>query len=264
MVDKLYASIAHEHKKKFLPSPTEHPTIRLLMRAIRRHLARPRQPVEPLGPHHLLQINKHLQKQGSNATLELWRTIWRANIQYYSACRFSEINSLSDKEIKIDKQPSLRMSVTLKQSKTDQHREGLTKYIFPVPSEPLLCPIQLTQNYLLKLSAHLTPGQTYQGFLQPKIRFCRQTCQQIPLPTEKIGYSSCLDETRQLLQSLKIPGRFGEHSGRRGAATQAAANGGSLLDIQTLGNWKNGSNAQLYVDSSRRQSTNLSKLLLPN
>ena len=95
MVDKLYSAIAHEHKKRFLVSPTEHPTVRLLMKSIRRHLSKPRQPVEPLQPAHLQIINSHLADLSSQASLEMWRTVWRINVQYYGACRFSEINCLT-------------------------------------------------------------------------------------------------------------------------------------------------------------------------
>lgn len=263
MVDKLYCAIAHEHKKQFLPSPTEHPTIRLLLRSIRRHLSRPRQPVAPLGPDHLLKINTHLQKKGNSAPLELWRTAWRANIQYYSACRFSEINALTRSEVQFREQPVPHLTLYIKKSKTDQNSEGLTKYVYAVSSEPLLCPIRLTKLYFARLSLHLPKGTPYQGFLQPRIRFDKSKNFQIPLPTFNIGYSSCLDETRQLLRDLNIEGRFGEHSGRRGAATQIALNGGSVLDIQTAGNWRSSSNAQLYVDANARQATDLAKLLLP-
>ena len=262
MVNKLYSSVAHEHKKRFLVSPTEHPTIRLLMQSIRRHLSRPRQPVQPIEPDHLRILNNHLNSLGTDASLELWRTVWRANIQYYSACRFSEINVLTHAELEFQETPSKCVILNIKKSKTDQMHEGCLKYVFPVTSEPVLCPVRLTHKYLSRLSQHLPPGQKYKGYLQPRLRFNAKTKQQIPL-NQKISYSSCLDETRQLFQKLKIPGRFGEHSGRRGAATQAAANGGSLMDIQRLGNWKSSSNAQLYVDQARAKKDNLSRLLLP-
>ena len=264
MVDKLYCSVAHEHKKRFLTSPTDHPTIKLLMKSIRRHLARPRQPVQPIEPAHLLQINRHLKQQGDSANLELWRTVWRTNLQYYSACRFSEINQLSTSDVQIRPPPNSCLVIQIRCSKTDQFREGLEKFVFPVTSEPLLCPVRLTQLYLKRLGQHLPSGKTYQGFLQPRVRYEKSLKQQIPLASQQIGYSSCLDETRQLLQLLQIPGRFGEHSGRRGAATQAALNGGSLLEVQTLGNWKSGSTAQKYVDLNARQKESLSRLLLPS
>lgn len=263
MVDKLYCSIAHEHKKKFLASPTEHPTVRLLMRAIRRRLARPRQPVEPLQPAHLQTINQHLITLGCTAPLELWRTSWRANILYYSACRFGEINALTTSDLSLQFDPTPLLTLQIRQSKTDQLHEGLTKYVHGNPDNPLLCPVQLTKNYLNRLSQHLPKTVVYQGYLQPRVRLDRSLNIQVPLPDQRVSYTSCLDETRQLFTHLQIPGRFGEHSGRRGAATQAAANGGSLLEIQTLGNWKQAANAQLYIDRQSQKNPQLSKLLLP-
>ena len=263
MVDKLYSAIAHEHKKLFLTSPTEHPTIRLLMKSIRRQLARPRQPVEPLQPAHLQLINDHVLSLESPASLEVWRTAWRMNMQYFSACRFSEINCLTTADIKIQTRPTPVLILQIRQSKTDQLKEGLTKYLHGNPETANLCPVRLTQLYLTRLRCHLPLGEAYQGFLQPRVHLDPKLGYQRPLAGQKIGYISCLDETRRLLLTLGISGRFGEHSGRRGAATQAAANGGTILDIQTLGNWKSASNAQLYIDQQSKKDPKLAKLLQP-
>lgn len=263
MVDKLYSAISHEHKKRFLISPTEHPTIRLLMKAIRRQLARPRQPVAPLKPEHLQLVNQQLTKLGVDGPLSMWRTAWRLNIQYYSACRFSEINCLTTADVKIQQTPTLCVVLHIRQSKTDQLQAGMLKYVHALPEAPELCPVRLTQQYLSKLSRHLGSGEVYQGYVQPRVHFDPKTECQRPLPAQKISYSSCLDDTRQLLANLKISGRFGEHSGRRGAATQAAANGGTLADIQMLGHWKSASNAQLYIEQQHQSDPKLTKLLLP-
>ena len=263
MVEKLCCAISHEHKKLFLPSPTDHPSIRLIMRAIRRKFSQPRRAVEPLTPAHLLAMNRHLAQLGSDSSLELWRTIWRNNLQYYSACRFSEINELLTSDVTIQTHPNNCLILRIRKSKTDQLHQGVDKHVHAVPEETLLCPVRLTQLYLSRLRIHLPPGVPYKGYLQPRVRFDHTRQLQIPLATQKISYSSCLDETRKLLQTRDISGRFGEHSGRRGAATQAAANGGTLIAIQTLGGWKSSNNAQKYIDQRENSNPLLSKLLLP-
>lgn len=264
MVDKLYCAVSHEHKKRFLDSPTDHPSVRLLMRSIRRHLAQPRCPVAPLTPAHLLSMNQHLLDLGSTSTLELWRTVWRNNMQYYSACRFSEINNLHSSDISVQLKPEACVILHIRKSKTDQLQIGAKKYIHSIASNTTACPVRLTLLYLARLRSHLPSTTPYCGFLQPRVRLDSKLKKQVPLSQHKISYSSCLEETRALLQLLNIPGRFGEHSGRRGAATQAAANGGSLLEIQTLGGWKSSSNAQKYIHQQTENNSKLSKLLLPS
>lgn len=263
MVDKLYCAISHEHKKRFMESPTDHPSIRLLMKSIRRHLAQPRRPVEPLTPEHLLSMNQYLTDLGLESSLELWRTVWRNNVQYYSACRFSEINALRHDDLIFQTYPTECFILEIRKSKTDQLKQGVRKYLHVVTENKLLCPVRLTHLYLARLQSHLPPNSVYQGFLQPRVRYDVKKKRQIPLAEQKISYTSCLEETRELLQKLNIPGRFGEHSGRRGAATQAAINGGSLMSIQAIGGWKSSSTAQKYIDKHESSQPELSRLLLP-
>ncbi len=43
---------------------------------------------------------------------------------------------------------------------------------------------------------------------------------------------------------------FGEHSGKRGMATQAAANGLTEEEIREGGNWASATTARKYIDQS--------------
>ena len=86
---------------------------------------------------------------------------------------------------------------------------------------------------------------------------------QIPVPTSVIGYSSCLEESKALMAKLQISGRFGEHSGRRGGATAAAANGATVDEVQSLGDWKSADCANKYVEKSANCKEKISKLLYP-
>ena len=69
-VEKLLTAVAHEHTVRFMTPPTEHPSLKLLMRSVRRNLPRtsvrrnvPRlsSAVQPVEPTHLLQLNHHLE-----------------------------------------------------------------------------------------------------------------------------------------------------------------------------------------------------------
>ena len=177
-------------------------------------------------------------------------------------CRFSEVNPLSTKDLKYSENPQPTYAILIRKSKTDQLGQGTTKYLYSVSENSTLCPVKLTKKYLSRLSAH-TPKVGYCGFLQPKVQKCKKLNAQIPLPNTMIGYSSCLDESKSLLAKLGISGRFGEHSGRRGGATAAAANGATIDEVQTLGGWKSAECANKYVEKSVTQKERISKLLYP-
>ena len=103
----------------------------------------------------------------------------------------------------------------------------------------------------------------YSGAMQPRIHFDSKLNQYSPLSNQIVSYSNSLDDSRHLFQLLNIPGRFGEHSGRRGGATAAAQNGACVADLQQLGNWKSSSCALKYVDNDPTKQEKISKLLYP-
>jgi integrase len=264
MVEKLHAAVSYEHKLRFMPSPTENPSIKLLMKAVRRKFTKPRNPVQPLDLSHLLQLNLHLENLEKSDNLIVWRTVWRMNMLYYTMCRFSEINCLKINDVQIHQEPSLHISIQICKSKTDQNGQGDIKYLYPVTNNKYLCPVRLTQKYLDRLSLHLGAGHRYQGYLQPRVHRDVKRNMQIPIPDKLICYSTSLEESKALLGKLGILGRFGEHSGRRGGASAAAQNGASIQEVQVLGNWKSSSCAQKYVEQTASQKEKISRLLYPS
>ena len=50
------------------------------------------------------------------------------------------------------------------------------------------------------------------------------------------------------------PNGYGEHSMKRGAATEAAKNGAEVGEIQVSGNWTNSRTASLYVDTDMHRN----------
>ena len=262
MVEKLHGAIAYEHKIRFMAPPTEHPSLKLLMKSVRRNLTQPRSPVTPLTLAHLEKLNQYLESLGPKADLVVWRTVWRLNIEYYTMCHFPEVNPLSTQDLTFCETPEPNFSILIKKSKTDQKGLGNTKNLYSVIGNRLLCPVSLTRRYLERLAEH-KPEQSYVGNLQPRVRKCSILKMQVPLPNTVIGYSSCLEESKALMAQLGISGRFGEHSGRRGGATAAAANGATIAEVQSLGDWKSSDCANKYVEKSASRKEKISKLLYP-
>ena len=129
MVEKLHGSIAYEHKVRFLTPPTEHASIKLLMKSIRRNFSKPSVSVDALTTRHLTTINSHLEKQSSENDLQILRTVWRLNIEFYSLCRFSEINILTTKDVQFIDGENPMIVLNIRKSKTDQLRKGNTKHL---------------------------------------------------------------------------------------------------------------------------------------
>ncbi len=184
------------------------------------------------------------------------------NMLYYTLCRFSEINDLTTSDLTFVEKPVPRLEIYISRSKTDQFGTGNTKTVYSLTNDPVMCPVNLTKRFLQRLAQYnqVTP---YVGFLQPRVHFDVEQQIQIALPHQKICYTSCLDNSKELLAKLGIEGRFGEHSGRRGGATAAADNGASLAEIQTLGNWKDPRSASKYIDQSESQKEKITRLLYP-
>lgn len=263
MVEKLHGSIAFEHKVRFMTPPTDHASVKLLMKSIRRNFSKPSSSVEPLNLDHLLRLNQHVYEMALGEDLQVWRTVWRLNMEFYSLCRFSEINGLTTEDVKIVQSEKPMIVLSIKKSKTDQLQKGAVKNLYTVEKNILLCPVRLTRKYLERLSKHLPGENLYTGSMQPRVRKCSKKAYQIPLADTVISYSGSLDDTKKLMAGLAIHGKFGEHSGRRGGATCAAANGASLDEVQKLGGWKSSNCASKYIELNPVQKEKISRLSYP-
>ena len=73
----------------------------------------------------------------------------------------------------------------------------------------------------------------------------------IPDPTSPLKYSTALRDLRSVLTSIGIdPAGYGEHSGRRGSTTAAAAKGASIDELMIQGRWRSETMPRLYTDNA--------------
>ncbi len=71
----------------------------------------------------------------------------------------------------------------------------------------------------------------------------------VVLSTNDARYCTALEDFRNLLSSLGYdPMSYGEHSGKRGGASEAASAGLSLPDLQRLGGWHSQTMPAKYTD----------------
>ena len=100
------------------------------------------------------------------------------------------------------------------------------------------CPVAFTRRYL-----SLLPYDS--GFIMPSLK------NSIPDPTSPLKFSTALRDLRSVLTSIGIdPTGYGEHSGRRGGTTAAAAKGASIDELMIQGRWRSETMPRLYTDNA--------------
>ena len=73
----------------------------------------------------------------------------------------------------------------------------------------------------------------------------------VPDSCTPLSYSTALHDLRNILRLIGLdPSGYGEHSGRRGGTTAAAAKGASLNELMLQGRWKSESMPRLYTDNA--------------
>ncbi len=251
----LNAAIAHEYRVQMLPSPTVHETISLLFRGFRNEHYLARSPKSPVTVEILSKMYSYLYRpvhgrDGLRASLVLWRTIWRISMEYHTLGRFGDIVGLQRGDVVYNSSPSPHLQILFKGGKNDQYSEGSQRIVASNPNEEI-CPVKLTLNYFQFL------GPSYSGCLVPL-----STANKVPNPVKPVSYGSALSDLKKLLQLLGCdPKLYGEHSGKRGGATAAAANGATENQLKRLGGWRSDAMPSKYVDLSLPNRISMSQLL---
>lgn len=226
-----------------------------VLQGIRREKAsqtpRPADSRQPMSPAILKKL--HIAWSSSCRDLHEAKMLWAAAcLSFFGFLRVGEFTCpgtrtfddkihLSPRDISVDnaQSPSL-MCVRLKQSKTDQLREGVTLVLGA--TDKLLCPVASMMGYLVSRGLGIGPLFIYKdGTFLTRDRF--------------------VDEVQRALKAVGVDSsRFNGHSFRIGAATTAAARGLEDSVIKTLGRWE--SSAYLrYIRTPRSDLANYAKVL---
>ena len=148
--------------------------------------------------------------------------------------RFREVAELLIKDITFD---SKGCYLYIKRSKTDQRGVGASVRIL-YHNDVTVCPVHFTRAYLTRLGYS-------QGYMLPTLKGS------LPNADTPLSYHTALKDLRGVLRQLGIDGSFfGEHSGRRGGTTCAAAAGVSLAALKLQGRWKSDTSVERYTDNS--------------
>ncbi len=195
---------------------------------------------------------------GQRAPLTLWRTVWRVTMQYFTLGRFSDVISLTTSSLEFRSDPSPHLLVRFVNGKNDMFSEGSERVVPSSPEAPQYCPVRLTRLYLNRL------GPNYFGYLIPRCSpRSGSATPASPNPTLPLSYCTALEDFRNLLTCLGYdPKSYGEHSGKRGGASEAASAGLHLSDLQRLGGWRSQTMPAKYTDLPAEKRIRLASHLL--
>ena len=169
-----------------------------------------------------------------SSSFVIFCTVWRMLVEFYALLRFREVAELLIKDVIFD---SEGCNLYIKRSKTDQRGVGATVRIL-YHNDVTVCPVHFTRAYIKRL------GHS-QGYMLPAMKGS------LPSADTPLSYHTALKDLRRVLKQLGIDGSsFGEHSGRRGGTTCAAAVGVSSAALKIQGRWKSDASVERYTDNS--------------
>ena len=84
----------------------------------------------------------------------------------------------------------------------------------------------------------------------------------IPDPSSPLRYNTALLDLRSALRLIGVDlTGYGEHSGRRGGTTAAAAKGATIDELMIQGRWRSDSMPRLYTDNATKNKRKFARRL---
>ena len=189
-VNTLAAAISHHHTKRFLVSPTENKTVRLLLDSIKKNYTKAASQKKVFTKDILKRARERSVEAGR---LWRWRTTWRMHIAFYAMLRWDESSHLRTGVVKISQ---WGMHLTIRSSKTDQAGEGATVAIKRLDKAED-CPVTLTEQYWHRLGYHSGDRTSW---LQPRIQCTKDT--EKGIGEYRISYSNASADLKKMLQEI--------------------------------------------------------------
>ena len=228
------AAISHYHSRCHFPTPTTSRSVTRALEGAKRTFGKPSVPAKIFTTSHLSSLSAKVYSP--SCSLVFLRTVWRIFIEFFGLLRFNEVANLKFDDVFWT---PIGFDLFIRKSKTDQHAKG--DYVsISCNSDPTLCPVSLTKLYFKRINC---TG----GYLLPTFKG------KIPDFNNPLSYSAALRDLRKCLSNVGIdPTGFGEHSGRRGGTTAAAASGASIDELMLQGRWRSTEMPRLYTDNAAK------------
>ena len=228
----ILSSISHFHCRSYFTSPTISRSVTRALEGAKRLYGSP-SVSRKIITFDILMALFSLTLQ-PDVSFIIFRTVWRVFMEFYGLLRFSEVSHLTFSDISYT---DLGMDIFISKSKTDQTRKGDWVAIASQPNSQF-CPVALTRKYFT-----LLPYDS--GYIMPSMK------NSSPDSATPLKYNTALRDLRSVLRLIGVdPHGYGEHSGRRGGTTAAAAKGATLDELMIQGRWRSESMPRLYTDNA--------------
>ena len=258
-------AIAWAHQCVKSESPTDDPSVDLILEAARRKWAHPVKKARPMTVAIIKMLvdtflgkDVHRSPGHFQVSVVHWRTVINVVVKFCFIARNADVLELTRQHFTFVKD---LLYVHFPTSKNDQYFEGNTT-MFEARGK-VYCPVFLTYKYFQRLGYKANS----KGYFLPKVankkvgrRFGKNIYVQAAVPSQHVSYDTCLKDRRRLLGELGLPAKeFTEHSDRSGGISQIVNAGAPLEDAQTHGRWKSLETAKKYIKKSELKKRKLSR-----
>ena len=268
----MISAVSFAHTINGFKSPSQDPTFSLVLKGIRKKTFTPPKRAIPMSTQVVTSLVRGLLGADLDvdsfydAPLQDWRTAAQAVICFFALARFDCLTQLKPDCLAFF---DAYLVITFPRGKTDQIGEGRA---VSVHRSDGFCPVDFLESYIKRLSWEFqleNPGVSYTGPLFPALTVRKiptrfgDAVTALPKDPKAFSYSGATLALRKALERIGHPqaNLFTMHSGRRGGASTAVANGCDLLTLKRQGRWKSDSCPQLYVDEHVSLNTDFTKFL---
>jgi integrase len=204
LVQMASAAIGAFHRFEGFESPTDDPSVRVVIQGIRRTFgkeAKQGHPITQVEKRNLLRF--YLTESVDKGNIMSWRTAWLESMLYHAAARWSDLSELKREHFTFV--PG-GMIVFFPKRKNDQFRAG--HYVRIAASRTVFCPVRLSRMYFGLL------GRKYTGFVLPRM-LKKAKNEYTVFEKTPATYQSCRAEQIEGLKGVGLDHTiFGLHSGR--------------------------------------------------
>ena len=235
------------------------PIVTKAVNSIIRELSKHRQPVKKATPFPISNFEIIISKEIYAHEEEIYRinaanfrAVFRAVIIYFTFCRFSDFNGLTDSHFN-DKGDCIE--ITFPKSKNDQYFKGSSSVITEKP-DSILCPVRLTRLYFKRFHLKFKGNNICPKFINFRLR--KQNGFVAPVPGERLAVSNAVAITRKLLNAYGFDGsKYTEKSMKVAGVTALCDYGEPLENVSIMGRWRTSTMPMHYRNTSLQFKKNI-------
>ena len=259
-------AIKFAHSCEGFISPTDDPAVNLILEAARRFWSHPVKKARPMTVEIIKLLVDGILGQDVyrspgqfKVSIADWRVVANIIVKFCFLCRSDDVVELKRSHFTFVRD---LLYIHFPKAKNDQFHDGRTT-LFEARKNKVYCPVFIVYKYFQRLGYK----NNSDGYFLPKIKtlkvgrkYGKTIKVQVPNEKDHIGYQTCINDRRRVLNSLGLPGHeFTEHSDKAGGMSTIVNSGANLEDAQTHGRWKSIAVAHSYVQKSEKKKRELSR-----